>query len=447
MPVLISSAFLTRSTVPPPAEASSPLVVPTAALAHPLPAGMRDLLPSEARAQSNLVRQILSCFELHGYELVILPVFEYAEVLERGLGTLESSEVLRFVEPETGAVVALRPDMTPQVARLLATRLADAPLPARLCYQGSVLRRRRERARRHRQIMQAGIELVGSPGLAGDLEVLTVASAVVRAAGLTEFVIDLGHAGVTTALLSGLAPEGVPAIVEALAVRDQREAVSRAERAGLRGKELSALSAVFELHGGEEVFHKAQKLFSGTPAAGAVTELRALSEAAIARALAPKVIIDLAETRDFAYYTGAVFHVHARGPGQPIGAGGRYDGLYERFASPRPAAGFAFRLDDLRWALESAGVFQGAQSKVLLDPSLGELAAPLRERGVCCAVAPAGDARAYAAAWRYSLLVEPGDGAPDLVDLASGKRSVLPADPGVACGVILGLVAPGASRE
>ena len=421
--------------------------MPTAALAHPLPAGMRDLLPSDARAQSNLVRQILGCFELYGYELVILPVFEYAEVLERGLGTLDSSEVLRFVEPETGAVVALRPDMTPQVARLLATRLADAPLPARLCYQGSVLRRRRERARRHRQIMQAGIELVGSPGLAGDLEVLTVASAVMRAAGLKEFVIDLGHAGITTALLSGLAPEGVPGIVEALGVRDQREAVARAQRAGLRGKELTALGELLDQHGGEEVFQRAAKLFAGTAADVVLAELQALWQAAAAQNLAPKLIVDLAETRDFAYYTGAVFHVHARGPGQPIGAGGRYDGLYERFGSPRAAAGFAFRLDDLRWALESAGVFQQAEPKVLVDPSSADLALALREQGICCAVAPEGDARSYAAAWRYSHLVEPGDGAPDLVDLSSGKRHVLPADAAGAARAILGLVAPGASRE
>lgn len=433
--------------MPPPGEASSPLVVPTSALAHPLPAGMRDLLPADARAQSQLLRQILSCFELYGYELVILPVFEYAEVLERGLGTLESSEVLRFVEPETGAVVALRPDLTPQVARLLATRLSDAPPPARLCYQGSVLRRRRERARRHRQIMQAGIELVGSPGLAGDLEVLTVAGAVVRAAGLEDFVVDLGHAGITTALLSSLAPELVAGIVEALAVRDEREAVARAERAGLRGRDLAALAELLDLHGGEEVWPRAERLLQGTAAATASSELRALWDAAGARGLAPKLIVDLAETRDFAYYTGAVFHVHARGPGQPIGAGGRYDGLYERFGSPRAAAGFAFRLDDLRWALESAGVFQEVAAKVLVEPGSAELASALREHGVACAPAPPGDARAYASAWRYSHLLEPGAEGLDLVDLATGKRHGLPAGAVAAARAVSALVAPRAGRE
>src|SRR5690606_39649174 len=97
------------------------------ALAHPLPGGMRDLLPWEARQQLHLSRVVLKAFELHGFQQVILPAFEYADVLEQGLGRIEPNSVLRFVEPDTGEVVALRPDMTPQVARLIATRLAAEP--------------------------------------------------------------------------------------------------------------------------------------------------------------------------------------------------------------------------------------------------------------------------------------------------------------------------------
>src|SRR5689334_7704799 len=161
---------------------------------------MRDFLPAEARAQAELARGLLGTFALHGFELVTLPLFEYAAVIERGLGALAEEELLRFVEPETGAVVALRPDMTAQIARVIATRMADVRGPARLSYHGSVLRRRRERARREQQIPQAGIELVGLPGLAGDLEVLGVVSAAVRAAGLGDFTVDLGHAGIASAL-------------------------------------------------------------------------------------------------------------------------------------------------------------------------------------------------------------------------------------------------------
>ena len=106
---------------------------------------MRDLLPEEAEIQGRLLSRAVSSFELHGYQRVTLPAFEYAEVLERGLGAIEPSSILRFVEPDTGEVVALRPDVTPQVARLIATRLADHPVPMRLAYRGSVLRRQHER--------------------------------------------------------------------------------------------------------------------------------------------------------------------------------------------------------------------------------------------------------------------------------------------------------------
>src|SRR5579863_2225501 len=161
-------------------------------LEHPLPAGMRDLLPEEALARRALARKALDRFTVHGYGLVTLPVFEFAEVLERGLGTLDPSEVLRFVEPESGEVAALRPDMTPQIARVIATRLRDRPPPVRLAYEGTVIRRRTGRARKHRQIPQVGVELAGVAGPEGDLELLALAVAAMRAAGLDRFTIDIG---------------------------------------------------------------------------------------------------------------------------------------------------------------------------------------------------------------------------------------------------------------
>ena len=102
------------------------------ALVHPLPPGMRDLLPEEARARRLLGGRALAHFESHGYLPVVPPAFELAEVLARGLGTLGPAEMIRFVEPDSGEVAALRPDMTPQIARMVATRLAHRPLPIRL---------------------------------------------------------------------------------------------------------------------------------------------------------------------------------------------------------------------------------------------------------------------------------------------------------------------------
>src|SRR5258707_6160926 len=188
-----------RPSKPPSSLSVVPASVTAAPLNYPLPAGMRDLLPPEALRRRRLSWRLLDHFALYGYELVTPPAFELADVLERGLGTLDPRDVLRFVEPESGEVAALRPDVTPQIARMAATRLADRPPPMRLCYEGTVLRRRQERARKHRQIPQAGVELLGGGGPEGDIELMEVAAGAARAAGLADFVLDLGHADIARA--------------------------------------------------------------------------------------------------------------------------------------------------------------------------------------------------------------------------------------------------------
>jgi ATP phosphoribosyltransferase regulatory subunit len=381
------------------------------ALSHPLPAGMRDLLPIEAERQLTLSRTVLDSFDRFGYELVGVPPFEYAEVLEQDMGTLDPTLVLRFVEPETGEVVALRPDMTPQVARLVATRLSESPPPLRLCYEGAVVRRRAERARRERQIQQAGFELVGLGGPAGDLEVLIVAASAIRATGLSEFTLDLGHAMVSGSLVA-LAREPARAeIVSALAAKDGREARRAAERAGISGRSLEALSDLPNLYGGDDVWRRAESLLSGTPAEGPARDLRALYEAGRAAGLAPSLVVDLGETWNFAYYTGMMFQVLADGPGEPIGSGGRYDRLFDRFGTPRPAAGFAVDLGNLAWALERSRAAVPRRIRILVTARAAgaepdALLADLRRRGVSCARGPDSGALEYARAWRYSHVVE-----------------------------------------
>jgi ATP phosphoribosyltransferase regulatory subunit len=361
---------------------------------------MRDFLPPDARRLSELARRLLGRFELFGYELVTLPVFEYESVLERGLGALDPEEVLRFVEPETGEVVALRPDMTPQLARVVSTRLAQAAPPIRLSYQGSVLRRRRERARRHRQIFQAGIELIGLDGPSGDLEALDVACSAARAVGLDDFVLDLGHARIAFALLEGVEPVRQRAAVEALHLKDRVELERAAAAAGLSRREQDALGALSELHGGREILQAATRVLAGTRAEPGLEELSRVLLAVEERELAPSVVVDLGETRNFAYYTGTTFQLHAHGPGVPVASGGRYDGLLEGFGRPLPAFGFAFGLDDLVWALGAAQ--PETPPRLLLTGGASAVGGGLRDLGLRCAVGPEQDPLAYARAWRYT---------------------------------------------
>jgi ATP phosphoribosyltransferase regulatory subunit len=238
-----------------------------------------------------------------------------------------------------------------------------------------------------------------------------LASAGVRAAGLSSFVFDLGHARIAAALLEALPAERSVELVEALAIKDQSEVSRRAAAAGFAGRELSAISELCELHGGAEIWPRAERALAGTSAEPALRELRQIWNAVERADLAPQLLIDLGETRHFAYYTGLMFQIHAEGPGSPIGAGGRYDGLLGRFGAPRAAAGFALSLDHLAWALESIGREEAAPSRLLTVGASEALLAQLRSLGVPCAaanVAPGSEALAYARAWRYSHVLEVG---------------------------------------
>ncbi len=367
---------------------------------------MRDLLPPKARFQSRVGSRIMRSFELFGYDRVWLPTFEYASVLERSHSAVGSS--LRFVEPVSGEIVALRADMTPQVARVVSTRFRDAPLPARLCYQGSVLRRRRERARTESQVVQAGIELVGMPGLDGDFEVLAATCAAVREAGLEDFVLDLGHAGIAASLLADVDPSHRHGISEALSAKDAVVVSHRGSAAGLSGKALAALVELADLHGGPETLERAIRILDGTPAHACGLELQQLSQRVLEAELAPAVVTDFGETSRFGYYTGAMFRVLARGPGEPIASGGRYDNLYPRFGLERSAAGCALDVNNVCWALQAADWSEPAFPRLVADSKCdAALLDALRGAHVACAVT-AGDLGDYAKSWGFDFMLRAG---------------------------------------
>jgi ATP phosphoribosyltransferase regulatory subunit len=399
---------------------------------------MRDWLPRQARRRAIVSDRIARSLELFGYQRVEVPPFEYADVLEKGFANVEAA--VRFVEPETGKIAALRSDVTPQIARLVSSRFAAGPWPARFCYQASVMRRRHERARLDQKVRQVGFELVGRSEQAGDLEVLEAATSALRATGLDEFTVDLAHAEVAGALLDQLSPGPRADALECLALKDSTELRHVGARAGLVGRSLEALVALPDLHGAEDVWPRAERALSGTPAEAPLRSLHGIWSRAVAADLAPSFVVDLGETREFYYYTGVMFHLLAEGPGEPLGSGGRYDSLFERFDLPCPAAGFAFDISNVCWALDEGGVSDEPMERVLVCAALGTdgdvataLARELRARGVACAVGPEAQPEVYAGRWDYTHMLVAG-GAP----AAGQARAELKRLPGGAATLVDG---------
>jgi ATP phosphoribosyltransferase regulatory subunit len=307
----------------------------------PIPSGTRDVLPDEMREIRAITEAIRGVFDEHGYGEVWTPALEYEEVLQQA-GTDAERAVYRMFD-EHGKVLSLRWDMTVPIARVVASRYATAEPPLRFCYFAHAYRDVRPQRGQPRELLQAGIELVGSPTPEGTVEALTLLCRALDAAGLRDYRVGLGDAALYPALMEQCSvPEDArSALLGELATRDFVGLQRRVTDLGLGAEETDRLVRVPQQRGGREVLDTVP---------GPVDALRTLHDR-LAPEVAGRVIFDLGLVRQLGYYTGAVFEVYDPALGAPIGRGGRYDDLLGRFGRPLPAVGFALGVDRLHIAL------------------------------------------------------------------------------------------------
>ncbi len=310
-----------------------------------LPAGLHDGLPPEARHEARAINTLIACFAANGYERIKPPLVEFEESLLSGPGAALSGQTFRLMDPVSQRMMGVRADMTPQVARIVSTRLAHEPRPLRLCYAGQVLRVSGTQLRPERQFAQAGVELVGSDALNADLEVVLLAVESLNALGVCGLSIDL------------TLPALVPAICRQYGFDEEMTA---AARNALDAKDAAALAAVA---GAADT-----PLMDLLPAAGAarrgIARLRALPLGAEAAAMIAalsdlvdgildvypdqQLTIDPGEYHGFEYQSGIAFTLFARGVRGELGRGGRY---VTGAGKPEPACGFTLYMDTILRAL------------------------------------------------------------------------------------------------
>jgi ATP phosphoribosyltransferase regulatory subunit len=287
---------------------------------------------------------MIEVFESRGYGEVATPAIEYDEVLARGDGRTADS-AYRFFD-ERGDLLALRSDMTVPIARLVASRYADAEWPLRLCYLANAFRAVRPQRGQMREFAQAGVELIGAPAPGGTVEIIEVLEATLDAAGLDRAVIGLGDADLYRQLLTELEVEGEArdAILERLAKHDLVGLEVELSQAGLGAKQVDTCVALSQLRGGREVLDQARAI-GGAAVERATARLGDTFAALEERGVAERVRVDLGLLRDLGYYSGAILEVYDPAVGHVLGGGGRYDGLLKRFGIDLPAAGFALYLE------------------------------------------------------------------------------------------------------
>jgi ATP phosphoribosyltransferase regulatory subunit len=311
---------------------------------HPIPPGTRDILPDEMRELRRLHGALIEVFEGRGYGEVATPAIEYDEVLGRGDGRTGDS-AYRFFD-ERGDLLALRSDMTVPIARLVASRYAEAEPPLRLCYLANAYRAVRPQRGQMREFAQAGVELIGAPAPQGTAEVIEVLEAALDATGLDRAVIGLGDADLYRQLLDdfGVGEEARDSILERLAMHDLVGLELELSGAGIADEQVATCVALSQLRGGREVLEEARSLGGGAVERATASIGATLGELE-RRGAAERVRIDLGLLRDLGYYSGAIVEVYDPALGHVLGGGGRYDALMRRFGVDLPAAGFALYLE------------------------------------------------------------------------------------------------------
>jgi len=343
-----------------------------------LPEHFADALPAEAARIESLRRRLLDLFRVHGYELVMPPLLEYLESLLTGSGHDLRLRTFKLVDQVSGRTLGVRPDITPQVARIDA-HLLNRQGVTRLCYSGSVLHTLPASLTASREPMQLGAELYGYAGVAADGEVIRLMAGALRAAGVPAARIDLGHVGVFRALAAaaGLDAELEGALLLLLQGKDVpslRELCARMDEP-LR----SALLSLPALYGGVETLAAATKALPAWPQVTAALETLRQLQASLPDL---PLSFDLADLRGYHYHNGVVFAAYCTDFSSAVARGGRYDGVGRAFGRDRPATGFSMDLRDLA-GLAASGEAPGA----ILAPCsansahLADTIAVLRARG------------------------------------------------------------------
>jgi len=357
-----------------------------------IPMGMATLLPDAAQRVRHLEATIFEGFTRWGYREIIPPTFEYLDVLSAGLPQEILEKCYKFADWSTGRILVLRPDVTAQIARIVAMGMAGQGLPLRLCYRTTVFRYEPEHAGREREVFQLGVELIGADEVSMDAEILTLLVESLKTLGLQDFKVSLGHVGFYQGLLakSGMSAQGQKYAEIAAAKKDlpNLERILKCERVPT-----SQARAILEApgrYGGEEVLQWGRKVAGRdqrlVKPIERLTQVHRLLEAT---GIQDHLLLDLGEFRGFDYYDGLVFDVFSGKVGCEIGGGGRYNHLIGRFGRELPSTGFALDIDRIFHALDHETSDQiDSSSSVLLMSSVSQYGAAfqaaqfLRSQGI-----------------------------------------------------------------
>ena len=321
------------------------------------PEGTKDLLFGECVIRRNIENTLMELFKSRGYSEIITPGLEFFDVFNLNSRYFPQVNLYKLTDSK-GRLIVMRPDSTMPIARVVATRLREADLPLKLCYDQPVYRTEPALKGRSDEIVQAGIELIGSQQKMADLEVISTAVDSLRAFNM-EFSIELGHIGIFKELVSRLEAtakekESIRKLIESKNFPALNDFLDTFGTSSIT----TALKKLPALFGGEEVFDKAEELMPDDNIKRLLDELKAIySDISAICGEDASITVDLGMVNKTDYYTGFIIKGYLQGHGEEVLSGGRYDKLISEFGYDVPAVGFAVNVNGIEKAIEKNGVY------------------------------------------------------------------------------------------
>ena len=358
--------------------------------------GMRDFLPEQARVMryvEDLAREIA---KLYGYKEIITPIVESYELLAAKSGEEIRQRMYAFKDLG-GRKIALRPEFTASIARLVATTLRNEPKPLRLFCVGSLYRYDEPQLGRYREFWQSNFELIGSNQPEADAEILTLTNDLMKRIGLENYWFKIGHMGILRGILTkeGVEEEKQNSIMQKLDKKLWDEALRMLESLKVSKNCLETLRNLIKVKGRKisEMMERIRKNVKDYEEALVATEnLEEILNITFTSGTKFEVSIEPAFARGLEYYTGMIFEVFVPELEIALGGGGRYDRLIELFGGePTPAVGVAHGIDRITLAMEKQKIKPKIPKEPLvfvipIDNTLKakalELAGQLRLKGI-----------------------------------------------------------------
>jgi len=339
--------------------------------------GMRDFLPSDAKKLRYVESTAKEIARLYGFEEVITPLVEHYDLLAAKSGEEIKARMYAFKDLG-GRKVALRPEFTAAIARLMATTLRNEPQPLRLFSSGTLYRYDEPQFGRYREFWQSNFEIIGSSRPEADVEVLSLTNHLMQKLGLRNYWFKIGHVGILRGLLSeeGVKDEQQNTVMQILDTKRWDEALKTAKEFGVSEKGIRALKEIFDVKGknaSKVLTQTKKKLKKYESAVTAAENLQQIVELCKESGVEFNMVIEAGFARGLEYYTGMIFEPLVPQIEISLGGGGRYDKLVELFGGePTPAVGVAHGLDRIALALDKQNVVPKISKQIVAVIPIGE---------------------------------------------------------------------------